>query len=144
MKKDKRFQKSPYSNFHKIVCVVVWCLFISIGCAQIDSPENGSTFTEGETITFIGSVLFDEEEIPTASRYWHSNIDGQIGSGALVQSTDLSVGTHTITLTVPKNNWKSYQGNDTITITVLSQCNGTMDNASAAFFGKKDPKYPLR
>jgi len=42
-----------------------WCLFICIGCADIQSPLDGSTFIVGETITFRGSVLYNGEEEPT-------------------------------------------------------------------------------
>jgi hypothetical protein len=87
--------------------------------ATITSPTDGSTFTEGDTITFTGSGTDAEDGTLTGSSLvWTSNIDGQIGTGTSFTRNDLSVGTHTITLTATDSD--AATGSDSVTITVAS------------------------
>ena len=67
--------------------------------ATITSPANYATFSTGETITFTGSAT-DHEDGPLtgASLVWTSSLDGQIGTGTSFTRSDLSEGTHRITL----------------------------------------------
>ena len=62
------------------------------------SPLNGAIYTTIETIAFSGRGVDSEDgEIDGASLVWHSNIDGQLGTGVSIGKS-LSIGTHTITL----------------------------------------------
>jgi len=85
--------------------------------AKIFSPADGSSFLQGDAITFKGSATDPEDGILTgASLVWSSSIDGQIGTGESFTRNDLSVGTHTITLTATDS--KGAKGTDSVTITV--------------------------
>lgn len=68
--------------------------------ATITTPPDGSTFTEGDPITFQGEATdLEDGTLTRSSLVWTSDIDGQIGTGESLTKSDLSVGTHTITLT---------------------------------------------
>jgi len=71
--------------------------------ASLISPAAGSTFAQGESITFIGAGMDNEDGVLTGSSLvWTSSIDksAPIGTGLTFSKSDLSPGTHTITLTV--------------------------------------------
>ena len=72
--------------------------------AAISSPANNSSFTRATNgtvaVSFAGSASDPEDgALSGASLVWSSNRDGQIGTGASFTKGDLSVGSHTITLT---------------------------------------------
>ncbi|MFO8010338.1 MAG: PKD domain-containing protein [Dehalococcoidia bacterium] len=66
----------------------------------VDAPADGAAFEEFSPVRFTGTA-FDKDEIPIMgeSLVWESSIDGEIGTGATVTSSDLSAGSHTITFT---------------------------------------------
>jgi len=66
----------------------------------ITALANGSTFTQGDPITFTGTATDAEDGDLTASSAWTSSLDGAIGSGGSFSISTLSVGTHTITASV--------------------------------------------
>ena len=68
--------------------------------ALINSPINDSIFKSGSSIKF---ECFVDLGTPPYVLSWYSSIDGVIGSASFFETTDLSVGTHTITLTVTDN-----------------------------------------
>jgi len=82
----------------------------------ITAPAGGSSFTEGDTITFTGSANDTEDGDLSANLSWVSDIDGSIGSGGSFSSSSLSVGTHTITASVTDSG--DLTGSDQVTITV--------------------------
>jgi len=87
--------------------------------ATITSPSDGSTYNEGDTITFSGTGSDAEDGILTGSSLvWTSSIDGQIGTGESFTKNELSAGTHTITLTATDS--ESAIGSDTVSITVFA------------------------
>jgi len=67
----------------------------------ISAPGDGKSFTAGEEVTFTG-YAFDPDapfgEVLTYS--WQSSLDGDMGVGKSITNSSLSIGTHTITLTV--------------------------------------------
>ncbi|MEP6622567.1 MAG: metallophosphoesterase, partial [bacterium] len=68
--------------------------------AAITSPANNASYVQGVSVPFAGTGSDAEDGALTgASLVWSSNIDGQIGTGTSFSKTNLSVGTHTITLT---------------------------------------------
>ncbi len=91
--------------------------------ASITTPTNGSSFTQGDNITFAGSATDAEDGDVTTSLSWTSNVDGAIGSGGSFSITTLSEGVHTITATATDSN--SLASSDTITINVLRAGGGT-------------------
>lgn len=87
--------------------------------ATITSPSDNSTFAEDDTINFQGSATDPEDGTLTGgSLIWTSSIDGQIGTGESFSKSNLSVGTHSITLTATDS--EGATDTDSITITVES------------------------
>ena len=85
--------------------------------ATITSPSDGSTYPEGDTITFSGSAEDPEDGALTGdSLVWTSSIDGQIGTGTSFTRDDLLVGEHTVTLTATDSN--GAPGDLSISITI--------------------------
>ncbi|UCH26472.1 MAG: S8 family serine peptidase [Trueperaceae bacterium] len=83
---------------------------------EITGPADGTTVTDGDSITFTGTVSDAEEGDISGSISWSSDRDGGLGSGDSISTSDLSVGTHTITASVTDSG--GLEGSDTITVTV--------------------------
>jgi hypothetical protein len=67
---------------------------------NIMAPVNGSTFAQGDSITFTGTATDIEDGELTWSMAWTSSLDGPIASGGSFLTSTLSLGTHTITASV--------------------------------------------
>jgi VCBS repeat-containing protein len=83
---------------------------------SISAPADGSSFTEGDSISFAGTAGDVEEGDLTSSLSWSSDLDGSIGTGGAFSISALSVGTHTITAAV--NDAGSLEGLNQIVITI--------------------------
>lgn len=83
---------------------------------DITAPVNGSSSTEGDTVSFAGTATDTEDGPLSASLSWSSSLDGNIGSGASFSTSALSVGSHTITAAVTDSGGLS--GSDSIDINV--------------------------
>jgi probable HAF family extracellular repeat protein len=69
--------------------------------ATISAPSSGSEVLQGQDVNFSGTGADPEDgQLSGASLVWRSSIDGVIGAGNSFTRNDLSVGTHTITLTI--------------------------------------------
>lgn len=67
---------------------------------NISLPIQGSVFIQGDRVRFIGWADDTEDgELPESSLIWISNLDGEIGTGSSIDSRNLSLGEHQITLT---------------------------------------------
>jgi hypothetical protein len=67
--------------------------------AMILQPSDGSTIASGTRVLLQGQGYYREERQPELQALtWSSSIDGTLGEGSAVE-TNLSKGTHTITLT---------------------------------------------
>jgi hypothetical protein len=89
---------------------------------SITSPQTGSVFNEGETITFEGSAS-DEDGDLSEGLEWSSNVDGILGSGASLVISTLTAGDHEITASVDDSSGVS--GIDTILLQVQAPGGGT-------------------
>lgn len=71
---------------------------------EITQPLSGTTFREGDTITFAGTGS-DLQGNPLSGAYlvWTSDIDNEIGIGETFNFSGLSYGMHTITLAAVDN-----------------------------------------
>jgi subtilisin family serine protease len=92
----------------------------------ITAPVDGSSYTEGDTIVFVGSAADGEDGDLSASIVWTSNLDGAIGSGASFATAALSVGTHVVTASVTDSG--NLTGDDTVSV-VVDPPAGTIPNA---------------
>ncbi len=88
--------------------------------ATIASPPDQAAFSPGEIITFTGSATDHEDgALAGAALVWTSSLDGQIGTGTSFTRSDLSEGTHRITLTAT-DSYGSH-GSASVTIRVQTQ-----------------------
>jgi len=81
----------------------------------IQSPEDGSSFNAGESITFAATVS-DEDSGLANSLIWTSDQDGALGEGATISAT-LSTGTHSVTASVTASG--GLGGSATVTVTIV-------------------------
>jgi len=64
---------------------------------EIVSPIASSTSTEGNIVNFLGSAT---NTSGSYTCFWDSNLDGNLGVGCDIDVSDLTLGTHEITLSV--------------------------------------------
>ncbi|MEW5938585.1 MAG: S8 family serine peptidase [Chloroflexota bacterium] len=92
----------------------------SVPAVLISAPADGSTFLQGDTITFTGVASDALEGDLSASIQWSSDIDGDLGSGGTLNKTGMSLGQHTITATVTSAGGITVTAAITISITDAS------------------------
>jgi len=105
----------------------------------ITSPSNGSSYDEGVSVSFTGTVTDPVDGDLTSSLSWTSNIDGIIGSGRSFSTTTLSVGTHTINACV--SNSVPLQGCDDVIVTINSVSSGPSLDRSSIIRWIQSPIY---
>ncbi len=88
---------------------------------SISAPSSPATANQGDSITFTGSGTDIQDGNVTSSLVWTSNLDGQIGTGATFNISNLSVGVHTITAKATDNG--GLQGMTSISVTVFAPTN---------------------
>lgn len=85
--------------------------------ARITAPPDDASFHRGELIAFQGLAADPEEgALAGEALVWSSDRDGRIGTGGSFSRGDLSVGTHTISLTATDGRGAS--GTARVTLTV--------------------------
>jgi hypothetical protein len=85
----------------------------------IDTPKDGDSFKAGDPITFQGSARdANGQSLSDSALIWSSDKDGQIGTGTSFIRNDLSIGTHTITLTATFQNGEV--GSASVTIMIMA------------------------
>ncbi len=86
--------------------------------ATITAPPDGSTHVGASGVTFTGTGTDPEDgTLSGGSLVWTSSVDGQFGTGGSVTTSTLSLGVHTITLTVTDSHGAT--DTDQITITII-------------------------
>lgn len=84
---------------------------------EIRDPDHGDAFLWGEEIRFRGRAEDPEDgRLGGGSLVWESSIDGQFGTGESVETKDLSIGNHTVTLTATDSHGAT--GSDQIRVDV--------------------------
>ncbi len=96
-----------------LVCVCSGCMPV----VYIIAPVDGTVYSSAETVRFA-CVAFDVHGgvLDGANVVWESDHDGTIGTGAALEVTGLSVGTHTIT--VRATDTDTWHGYASVTVTV--------------------------
>ena len=89
------------------------------------APISGTTYVLSQTVTLEGSA-FDAEDnvLDDAHLQWTSSLQGVLGTGSLLQLTDLIPGTHTITLTATDSDNNVATATTIITVTEESPGGG--------------------
>ncbi|MEO5816905.1 MAG: S8 family serine peptidase [Gemmatimonadaceae bacterium] len=92
--------------------------------ASITSPSNGAIAVQGASVAFAGAGSDQEDGALTGtSLTWTSSRDGQIGTGTSFSKTNLSVGSHVITLTARDAQGLTATATRSITITAAAPTN---------------------
>ncbi|MCC5838797.1 MAG: PKD domain-containing protein [Opitutales bacterium] len=86
---------------------------------SIESPANGDWFFLGEPIMLSGSGEDSDGPLDNPFLEWSSSIDGALGNGSTLSVGNLSVGTHTLTLTA--TNSANLQSTASVVIDVFSE-----------------------
>jgi hypothetical protein len=77
----------------------------NLPAATITAPAGGSSFTVGTPVTLTGTGAdLEDGALSEGSLVWTSDLDGELGTGETVTTSELSIGVHTITLTVADSN----------------------------------------
>lgn len=67
---------------------------------SITTPQDGTLYNVGDTITFAGyAVDLEDGALSGSSVVWTSNVDGEFGFGDILETDGLSANTHVITFT---------------------------------------------
>jgi len=83
------------------------------------APASGKTYVVSQTVTLEGQAFDTEDGLLTDNRLeWSSNLMGPLGTGQLLQTTNLIIGTHVITLKAIDSNSNVAQATTTILVTV--------------------------
>ena len=85
--------------------------------ATIATPENDISVLEYKPITLVGAALDEQDGDISSLGVWSSSLDGNIGQGASITISTLSVGTHTITYTVTDSG--NLSDSDSVIVTVV-------------------------
>lgn len=93
---------------------------VGVPSLNITAPADGSIVTDGDTVTFTATATDPEDGNLAASVEWTSSIDGALGTGGTLQTSSLSLGTHTITAAVQDSGMN--MASDTITVFVQPPC----------------------
>jgi hypothetical protein len=90
------------------------------------SPISGTTYVLSQTVTFEGSAFDPEDNVlGDAQLQWTSSLQGDLGTGALLQRADLITGTHVITLTATDSDNNTATATTVITVTEESTGGGS-------------------
>ena len=67
---------------------------------QVAAPLDDAIFNQGDAIAFTGSAADIQQGDLSSSIEWISDIDGSLGTGAVLNVNDLSIGSHSISARV--------------------------------------------
>jgi hypothetical protein len=88
---------------------------------QILMPQDGTASEQGERLILRGTGSDLEGELEDGAFIWTSDRDGVLGTGRWIETTALSTGSHTITLTATDRDGQT--GTDSVTVNVTARIN---------------------
>jgi len=92
---------------------------------QIETPADGLTVYAGQTVTLVGSGYDgDEGTLLDSQLSWRSDIDGLLGSGAVLSTASLGLGKHTIRLQGEDTNGATASAEIGVTVAVFPSAPG--------------------
>ncbi|MDF1799754.1 MAG: hypothetical protein P1V81_11305 [Planctomycetota bacterium] len=92
----------------------------AVPTTYILTPDNNTTFQKGATVVLHSSGWdLEDRGLTGASITWSSDLDGAIGTGRVTSVSDLSVGTHVLTVSAVDSG--SQLATDTTTVTITDR-----------------------
>ena len=89
-------------------------------------PVSGTAYIVSQTVTLEGSAFDPEDNVlGDAQLKWTSSLQGALGTGGMLQTTNLIPGTHVITLTATDSNNNSVTATTVITVGEASPGGGS-------------------
>jgi len=112
--------------------------------ASISSPADGIVYTYNDYVVFTGTGSDAEDgALSGSSLVWTSDIDGQIGTGASIDSSALSLGDHVISLTASDSEGKTGSSAIKISIKSWTHPTGLTDNISPEAYDAASPQVAM-
>ncbi|MFQ5399231.1 MAG: tandem-95 repeat protein [Anaerolineae bacterium] len=84
----------------------------------VTAPAAGASAEAGAQMSFTGLAIDQEDGNVSASLVWTSDVDGQIGTGASISTSSLSLGNHVITATATDSS--GLTGSASIAVTIVA------------------------
>ncbi len=112
--------------------------FVSLG-----DPDDGRLYV-GDQLVFLDALSFDPEDgnLADSRLAWTSSLDGALGAdnNFSVKASDLSAGTHVITVTATDDG--GAQATDTATIRIAAEATGPLADLAVSILDQADPVPP--
>ncbi len=112
--------------------------FVALG-----DPDDGRLYV-GDQLVFLDALSFDPEDgnLADSQLSWSSSLDGALGAdnNFSVEASDLSPGTHVITVTATDT--QGAQATDTATIRIATEAAGSLADLTVAILDQAEPVPP--
>ena len=109
---------------------------------QVNFVSSGpGTLLQGERLVLSATASDAEDGDISSAIRWSSSLDGDLGTGSSIDRNDLSVGTHTLTVSVSDSGGLSQQSS--LTLSVVAGPDGVSDGLASiqdSFINAKFPK----
>ncbi|MGK0442582.1 MAG: hypothetical protein ACJA0N_002394 [Pseudohongiellaceae bacterium] len=116
---ELRVTNNTGSNFEWDYGLAWQIVALQAPTVTIDSPASASTFLSSEVISFGASAFDPEDGDLSENIQWLSSLDGALGSSSLL-TTQLSIGSHTITASVTDEDGLTETSTPSIQLTILA------------------------
>ena len=109
---------------------------------SISSPASGTSFTQGSSVTLIGSATDQQDGNLSGSIVWSSSLVGQLGVGSTIYST-LPLGTQTITASITDSGGDTTTKQVSVTVAATAPI-GPLTLTASLTRAKSGPRTDLR
>jgi hypothetical protein len=104
---------------------------------NVTAPTNNSSYEAGSSVTFTATASDDEDGDLASSISWSSSVDGSLGTGETINTSSLTVGTHTVTASVTD----SASATSTATVAVVINTAPTLSDIASLATATASEQY---